>query len=374
MDIAEATAALGQALRHDATFENDPERLARALHDVLPGDDTTVRLLVCAVSAGVPAMLDGTRDREAAALLSDGWGMRDELARQVVWCWQAATGRSERPGTSKEIDELAAPGRPVAVALGEVDGRRVAVLATEDGVFAAVIDDGPTVWRRVSAVAARAVALADSRLLWTGPSGIRGCRLATLQGMLEVTDERPVAVAPGGPAFAAVCTEAGRVDVLWGADGARIGHAIVRDLPSGPPFAVPAAPGRLRLLTAVRGIGVVWLAALTEDGTAAVARWSLANDRIGRWEILATPEPLVSFAVAELDKPRVLAFTASGKLMTCAAAPGMVWRPVEAPAGVPGAVAFTGRALLVSAGEKTWLAPVGVDGWGAPSLGKLRTV
>ncbi|GGN82491.1 hypothetical protein GCM10010112_59950 [Actinoplanes lobatus] len=373
MDVSAATTALRTALRYDPSLAGEPDRLARALEDLLPGDDRTVALLVAAARAGVPELLAGGHADQARDRLTGYAGLRPEIAGQLLAAWSG-----DDPDTPAE-----SPGPPAAVALG--DGP-VLALVTGSGVFTG----SAGTWRRVASppgATSRDVALAGGHVLWTGPGGVFAHRLTNGEPSLHPhtgdkpsphhhtgdeprpyrhTGDEPRIVAAADQVrypLAAVCTDGGTIDVFWTPDRVRIEHAALRDWGGASSLAVPPAPSgeRLTALAAATVSGrTVWLAALTEAGTTAHARWDLATG-IGDW----TPvDPPARLATLTLAGRWLLAYTVTGHLLAYDLDGARQWRSVDHPAGVarstraPHAIAATRDLLLVAGPSGTWTAPI----------------
>ncbi|MBO3737809.1 hypothetical protein [Actinoplanes flavus] len=356
MDVSAATSALGTALRYDPSLAAEPDRLARALEDLLPGDERTVALLVAAARAGVPELLAGGHAEQARDRLTGYAGLRPDIAGQLLAAWSG-------DDTAGSADS---PGPPAAVALG--DGP-VLALVTGSGVFTGTAG----AWRRVASppgATSRDVAVAGGHVLWTGPGGVFARRLPTAAdddpSRHRDTGDEPRVVATAGQVrypLAAVCPDGGTVDVFWTPDRVRIEHAALRDWGGASSLAVPPAPSGERLTALAAAAGserTVWLAALTEAGTTAYARWDLATG-IGGWTPVAPPARLATLTLAGRW---LLAYTVAGHLLAYDLDGARQWRSVDHPAGVarfaraPHAIAATRDLLLVAGPSGTWTAPL----------------
>ncbi|GGN18376.1 hypothetical protein FHR83_004099 [Actinoplanes campanulatus] len=363
MDVSAATTALATALRYDPSLAGEPDRLARALEDLLPGDERTVALLVAAARAGVPELLAGGHAEQARDRLTGYAGFRPEIAAQLLAAWSG-----DDTGTPAE-----SPGPPAAVALG--DGP-VLALVTGSGVFTG----SAGAWRRVASppgATSRDVALAGGHVLWTAPGGVFARRLTADDPRPHHhtadeprpnghIDDEPRIVATADQVrypLAAVCPDGSTVDVFWTPDRVRIEHAALRDWGGTSSLTVPPAPSgeRLTALAAATGSArTVWLAALTEAGTTACARWDLTAG-IGDW----TPvDPPARLATLTLAGRWLLAYTVTGHLLAYDLDGARQWRSVDHPAGVarfaraPHAIAATRDLLLVAGPSGTWTAPL----------------
>jgi hypothetical protein len=399
---AETTAALSAALAYDPALPDEPERLGRALTDLLPFDERAVRLLTVAATAGVPALLTAGLTGEAKNRLIDQFGLRADVAAEMVDTWLAASGRtgadvsSPAPGVAALVGEF--PGAPTAVSVGAGPAAGALVgLVTAGGVFAGLVVDGAAQgWRRVASPTAptsRDVAVVsheDERyVVWTSSDGVFARGVTGTAGVPALGEPRLVArPGTGQPRYplAAVSDDAGSVDVLWTSDRVAVVHNVLRDWAGSPTTDVPAAPSTARftgLAADYAGGRTAWLAALLDDGTALVARWDLALRSIGAWTRIQPPVALGAITVAAGlgGTAAVLAFTTTGHLLAIDAEAAVArqdgWHSVDPPAGVPRA-STAPRALAAAGGEPGWLLFAGETGtWlahlrrenGLPTLG-----
>jgi hypothetical protein len=392
MEVPTAATALGAALRHDPLLAVEPDRLGRALTDLLPYDEGTVRLLTSAAEAGVPELVRSGRRPEAHDRLTEHLGLRADVADQVVAAWSIACGRPTTPGPAPRPDGDVAerPGPPTGAALLRTpSGEPLIAVVSGAGVYTAVGGTDHPRWRTVAtppAPTSRDVALAGDRIVWTGPAGVEARTLTAAGGGVSLGDERLIAPAtalePRYP-LTAFSTDDGRLDVLWTTDRTTVAHTGLRDWEPAAPVEVPAWPdGRLTALAAdYAGGRDAWLVARSDTGTVAAARWDLSAG-IGRWTPLSPPVPLsIVTVVADLaGSPAVLGFTADGHAVAghpgglggwhSVDMPGRVGRPRRAPQAIAAAGGDPGW-LLVADGADVWLAVLGRAG-GVPKLSDAR--
>jgi hypothetical protein len=411
-EIEWAGRTLGDALRADPSFAYSPERLARALKDLMPFDVRTVSLLSSAARTGIFELLSGGHVDEARSRLSDQAGMRQEVADWTVAAWlRAVTRKAVDPidwTVSQPVTELPSAGFPDApgestgtptamrVAVGPA-GAALVVVATRAGVFAALADAGsgdvgPARWRRVAspeAPASRDVAVAGSGgralVAWSDRDGVhlrtasRGA--GAVPGPMHLGDSRHVIATAGEEQarypLALLGADPGALDVLWTADRRQLRRSLVREwLPSAAPAEVPAAcePGeRLRSLDiALEAERQAWLVALTDRGRLLLSRWDLATDGIEPWRALSPPAAVSTAAVAVFRAyPTVLVSTLDGHLLSLDARRAWsgheVWRSVDPPPGAPRESAAPQAVAVGGAGGEGWLAVAAGDhGWVAP--------
>ncbi|GAA1740282.1 hypothetical protein [Luedemannella helvata] len=361
-DDQEVSAALAEVLRIDPSFVHDPERLTRALLDLLPYQPRAVRLLAHGAALGVPTVSRETaRDR----LVSEG-GMRPEVADWVVThYWAAIAG--EPIGTSTE-----SPGQPTTVRLGIwPDGQATTIVVSATGVFAThtartARPGTPAVWRRIATPAASSSRDAtlvfragSATALWSDTDGVHGRDLTHGESRLLVPCEQP------RYPLAALADDLGDLDILWTTSRDTLRHSLVRDgLPTHEPADVPFPhrPGeRLRCLDVVRhGEHRASLVILTDQGRLLVARWDLKLDDISSWVEIPSPTDVTAAAIVRLaDRPTVVACTPVGYLLCvdalAALAGEITWRTIDRPSVLPAA----GRTYALSAAsgaDTAWLA------------------
>jgi hypothetical protein len=414
-DDYEATAALTEALRFDPTFADAPDRLGRALLDLMPYRQPEARLLILGATVGVPALVSAGRPVEARDRLVGAGGLRPEEAERVVARWRTAlVGSTDTialpmlPGpaariTSGVVDGPGeAPGRPTAVRLAVwPDGESTIGVVTATGIYATHlgITAAPGAragWRRIAtppAPTSRDVSIVTGTdagvILWTDADGLYLCGIGRVPhgsagtGLPRTEPRLIVPIRsneqPRYP-LAALGTDAAAVDVLWTVDRRTLWRGLLRPwLPAVEVVPVPPVcppPERLTCLdVAQESDRSAWLVALTDRGRVLVSHWSLAIDDIGTWTEAPAPVDIVAAAIVALPAgPTVVACTPAGYLLSLdarrASAGNGRWRSVDRPTELPapGSVHSLAAAasadigwLAVSDGSATWTARL--DRW-----------
>jgi hypothetical protein len=388
-DDQETAAALAELLRTDPSYAGDPERLSRALLDLLPYQPRTVRLLALGAALGVP-----TSSPTAALdrLLSDG-GLQPDVAAWILAHFLAAiSGEPFEPSMESLVEP---PGQPTVVRLGVwPDGQATTAVISATGIYAtntartARPGGAPTLWRRIATPTAspsRDAALVfhsgSATILWSDVDGIHACDLRRGESRLLVPCGQP------RYPLAALAGDQSSLDVLWTTDREALRHSLIRTgLPTPEPKDVSFAgePGeRLKCLDlAQENDRRAWLTILTDHGRLLVAQWDLMIDDISAWSEIAPPTDVTAVSIVQLaDRPTVLVCTPAGHLLSIDAGRAFTgevnWRSVDRPAGLPapgGAHALSaassanGAWLAVSEQASTWLARLAMRG-DVPAIG-----
>ncbi|MEV6527256.1 hypothetical protein AB0M43_35535 [Longispora sp. NPDC051575] len=391
MDDATRT-ALSTLLAMDATLAAEPDRLGRALTDLLPHDDHAVWLLSTGARFRLPTLLGaGTPDAVELArnALVEQAGLRSDVAAWVAHSWSAALGGHPTTGPV-ETPSSRRPGPATAVRLAVwPDGSPLLAAVTDQGVFLGVVNgSGAPAWLGVATPTAPnsrdvAIVVDDVRgsVSWSDSGGVHTRRLARMGygggGADTVALSGPQVLVPARePRYPLVVRfGTGGLDVLWAADRSHLRRSLVSDWAPDAVDAPAPQPGDLGRLTAMDladGDGrTAWLAALTDRGHLLVSRWDLPLDDLAQWTAVPTPVQLVGVAVAARPGGAVvLGCTAAGHLLAVDArsAHGGTgrWRTVSPPDGVGPLTTATGLAAG-SAGAGAWLAVLGTPaGWLAP--------
>lgn len=327
-------AALAEALRLDPTLVGEPERLRRALADLVPFDERGGWLLALGAAAGVPALVEQGHAAEARARLSDLAACRADAAAWTVGAWSRAVDGEAVDGDvlpeggpafddddSVTADAQSAPveepGLPTAlcVALGP-DGGPVLAAVTMQGVF---VVDGLQAhgrWRRVATVRAslsRDVALAletaPGRVLWTDHDGVRVRTLRRDCVRLVLGTPRVLAAPPDGEQvrypMAALAHPDGDLSVLWTSDRLSLTLTEDRAWDTGTRIAPVSGPcqdgerlGGLHWCLETRQTG--WLLCRTDRERLLAARWDATMNEAGQWHDLEPPVAPVAAALAGL--------------------------------------------------------------------------
>jgi hypothetical protein len=402
-------AALAEVLRLDPTLAAEPERLRRALADLVPFDERGGWLLALGAAAEVPALVERGHAVEARARLSDLAACRADAAAWTVMAWSraldgdAAAGDVQPEGEPgfDEDDPITAgaepgpvevPGLPTAlcVALGP-DGAPVLAAVTMQGVFAVDGVQAYGRWRRVATVSAPlsrdvtlALQTAPGRVLWTDHDGVH---VRTLRGdgaRLVLGAPRVLAVPPDGEQarypMAALAYPDGDLSVLWTSD--RLGLTLTEDQAwdTGPRITPVPGPceggerlGGLHWCLETEQTG--WLLCRTDRERLLAARWDVTMNEAGPWHDLEPPAAPVAAALASADDAVfAVAATAHGDLLSLevrAAVSGSgEWHSIDRPAQV--SAAPPPRVLAAGARHgrpdlPAWLALSGPGGvWAMP--------
>jgi hypothetical protein len=368
----DTAAGLTEVLRLDPTLAAEPERLRRALADLVPYDERGGWLLSLGAMAGVPALLEQGHAAEARARLSDLSACRADAAAWTVMAWSRALGSAARDGDELPPDELTVdesgqvtgpesgpveePGAPTALSLAlGPDGGPIFAAVTMQGVF--VVDGVQAYgrWRRVATVRAplsRDVALAletlPSRVLWTDHDGVRVRTLRRDGGRLVLGSPRVVAVAPAGAQARYPMTALGHPDgdlsVLWTSD--RLSMTLTEDRAwetraRSTPVPAPGESGeRLNgLHWCLETPQTGWLLCRTDRERMLAARWDVAMSEASQWHDLKPPVALVATALAGIGGAMfAVAVTPDGDLLSLdigAALSGRAeWHSIDRPAQV----------------------------------------
>jgi hypothetical protein len=375
-DDQKTAAALAELLRTDPSYVRDPDRLSRALLDLLPYQPRTVRLLALGAALGVPAVSpEAALDR----LIGDG-GLQPDVAAWILAHFRAAISGEPFEPASEPLAEP--PGQPTGVRLGVwPDGQAITAVISASGIYATTTartahPDAATLWRRVatpSASSSRDAAVVlhsgSTAILWSDVDGIHASDLKSGASRLLLP-----CVQPRYPLAALACDQSS-LDVLWTTDREVLRHSLVRaGLPTPEPKDVSftrVAGERLKCLDlAQENDRRAWLTILTDHGRLLVAQRDLMIDDISAWSEIAPPTDLAAASIVQLaDCPTVIVCTPAGHLLSIDAKrafSGEVnWRSVDRPSGLPapgGAHALSaassagGAWLAVSEQAGTWLA------------------
>jgi hypothetical protein len=357
--MTEAGAALRTILEYDAGFATDPDRLERAMGDLLPHDERAGRLVAAAAAVGVPGLLAAGHAVEARQALYDRAGLRPDLAEWAVDVWTEATGGGPRHRSAAASPEPPAtvraapqepvivvteqPGAPTSLRLAvQPDRKLLAAVVTGDGVFAAALEEhGPPAWRRIatpSAPSSRDAALAwhDDRTIitWTDSTGVTS-RVLTVEPDGSLALQGPHQVITGAPArypLATIATGGDLLDILWTGDRSGLRRTVLRAWSTRPeetPLPPPDDGERFTGLDAVAdGEQYLWLVATTDRDRILLTRWDRRLDDVARWTPVTAPAGVTCATALMLRGDCILvAAGPGGELLTTTAAAARQQRP-----------------------------------------------